>query len=103
MNMRLPLNQTKAKSILCIPTDASVYSTRQMLTGEDSTGTFEFPNSAAYPTGSMPSSYVYVDSIDNSDRGNVSNRSGLVGISDEVSNYQFFYNGRNKSSVLYEV
>ena len=94
MNMRLPLNQTKAKAILCIPTDAEVYSTRQMLTGENSTNGVDFQTTAKYPDASMPSDYVYVETTDYYDRGNVSNRSGLVGIADEASNYQFFYNGQ---------
>ena len=100
MNMRLPLNQTKAKSILCIPTDSSVYSTRTALTGETDGSTSKgehFPASAAddgYPKADMTANYTYVDSIDNGDRGNCASRSGLVGIADEASNYQFFYNGQ---------
>lgn len=100
MNMRLPLNQTKAKSILCIPTDSSVYSTRTALTGEsdgaDRLGE-DFPvpsQDGGYPASDMPSEYTYVDSIDARDGGNCSSRSGLVGIADEASNYQFFYNGQ---------
>ena len=95
-NMRLPLNQTKAKAILCIPTDASVYTTRQLICGEDTTEADVFPTIAggSYPAGDMPDNLTYVDSIDYWDKGNVSNRSGLVGICDEASDYQFFYNGQ---------
>ena len=32
--------------------------------------------------------------LDNDDEYNVSNRSGLVGIADEITDYQFFYNGQ---------
>ena len=95
-NMRLPLNQTKAKAILCIPTDASVYTTRQLITGEDTSEADVFPTitGGSYPGGDMPDNLTYVDSIDYWDKGNVSNRTGLVGICDEASDYQFFYNGQ---------
>jgi hypothetical protein len=95
MNMRLPLNQTKAKSILCIPTDASVYSARQLLCGEDATEGFQTPaDGGSYPSVNMPSQYNYVETLDPQDSYNVSNRSGLVGIADEITDYQFFYNGQ---------
>ena len=95
MNMRLPLNQTKAKSILCIPTDASVYSARQLLTGEAQSNTHQTPDeSGNYPSVAMPASYNYVETLDPQDSYNVSNRSGLVGIADEITDYQFFYNGQ---------
>ena len=94
MNMRLPLNQTKAKSVICIPTDSSVYTPQQIIAGENSTGTFQFPDVDAYPASDAPSNYTYLETIDDCDRGNVSNRSGLVGICDEATDYQFFYNGQ---------
>ena len=96
MNMRLPLNQTKAKAILCVPTDASIYTTRQLIAGEDATGGEDYPTIAggSYPAGDMPATYNYVESIDYYDQGNVSNRTGLVGVCDEASDYQFFYNGQ---------
>ena len=96
MNMRLPLNQTKAKAILCVPTDASVYTTRQMICGEDATAGVHFPTivGGSYPGGDMPDNCNYVDTIDYYDQGNVSQRTGLVGICDEASDYQFFYNGQ---------
>jgi len=94
MNMRLPLNQTKAKSVICIPTDSSVYTPQQIIAGENSTGTYQFPDVDAYPSADAPSNYTYLETIDDCDRGNVSNRSGLVGICDEATDYQFFYNGQ---------
>ena len=94
MNMRLPLNQTKAKSILCVPTDSNVYGARQELAGEDDTLNAVYTGSAQYPSADMPSNLTYVDSYDYYDRRLVSNRTGLVGIADEVSDYQFFYNGQ---------
>ena len=96
MNMRLPLNQTKAKAILCVPTDASVYTTRQHICGEDTSHGEHYPTIAggSYPLGDMPDNYNYVENIEYYDQGNVSNRTGLVGVCDEASDYQFFYNGQ---------
>ncbi len=100
MNMRLPLNQTKAKAILCVPTDASVYSARQQICGSGDTGAGDLngggPEGAdkQYPSADMPSYLNYVEDTDTQDYYNVSNRSGLVGIADEISDYQFFYNGQ---------
>jgi hypothetical protein len=36
-NIRLPLSQSRAKSILSVPTDASAYSSRTLLTGDNNT------------------------------------------------------------------
>ena len=52
-----------------------------------------------YPTTDWPDKLCYVEDIDAGtnvlgDVINVSNRSGLVGIWDEMSDYQFFYNGQ---------
>jgi len=95
MNMRLPLNQTKAKSILCIPTDSSVYTTRQLLAGVPDADPTKYKQQAgAYPAFDMDDTLTYQETIDDCDRGLLANRSGLVGIADEASDYQFFYNGQ---------
>ena len=98
MNMRLPLNQTKAKAILCVPTDSQVYTGRQAIAGEASSGTGlekdTFNSEGNYPAADMPTNLTYVDTYEYFDRVLCSNRSGLVGIADEVSDYQFFYNGQ---------
>lgn len=100
-NIRLPLNQTRAKSILCIPTDTSVYSARQHICGDDGTEGLNYvavSQGKAYPDVDMPSQYNYVEEVDDGniagDIINVSNRSNLVGIWDELTDYQFFYNGQ---------
>ena len=103
MNMRLPLNQTKAKSILCIPTDSQVYSARQLIGGEDTTQGAVYNYSNTYPAVDMPDNYTYVDTYDYYDRRLVSNRSGLVGIADEATDYQFFYNGQLNPSRLVDL
>lgn len=75
-NIRLPIQNSRCKSILCIPTDASVYSTRDVI---NASGTY------------------LVNDILNDCGGtgvNNSTRSGLVGICDQLSQYQFLYDGR---------
>lgn len=103
MNMRLPLNQTKAKSILCVPTDSQVYTTRQLIGGEDTTQGAVYNYANTYPAVDMPDNYTYVDTYDYYDRRLVSNRSGLVGIADEATDYQFFYNGQLNPSRLVDL
>jgi len=71
-NIRLPLIESRATSILCIPTDASNYSSKQLLSG----------------------STTYVVNEDTFDVVNRSSRSGLVGISDNLQEYQFIYDGK---------
>lgn len=71
-NIRLPLMESRASSILCIPTDASNYSAQQLLS----------------------CSTTYVENEDTFDVINRSARSGLVGISDELQEYQFIYDGK---------
>jgi hypothetical protein len=77
-NIRLPIGNSRCKSILCIPTDATTYTTQQAISGSDT--------------------YVYdalaEDSGDTATTNNKSQRSGLVGIADHASNYQFIYDGK---------
>ena len=82
-NIRLPLNNARMKSIISVPTDASVYDMRDALVGKNST------------TG--VSTYPYAPDF-NRDFYSYSNRSGLVGISDEITNYSWFYDGRLQPS-----
>jgi hypothetical protein len=71
-NIRLPLIESRASSILCVPTDASVYTGKQALS----------------------CSATYIIDEDPDDVINRSNRSGLVGIVDELQNYQLIYDGK---------
>lgn len=71
-NIRLPLIESRATSILCVPTDATVYSAKQALSCSD----------------------TYKIDEDPDDVINRSNRSGLVGIVDELQNYQLIYDGK---------
>jgi hypothetical protein len=71
-NIRLPLIESRATSILCIPTDASNYSGKELLSG----------------------STTYIEQQDPQDVIIRSCRSGLVGISDNLQEYQFIYDGK---------
>ena len=72
-NIRLPINNSRAKSIICVPTDGSVYNSKE----------------------NINASLTYkVNQNENLNASNFylrSNRSGLVGISDHVSDYQWLY------------
>jgi hypothetical protein len=71
-NIRLPLIESRATSILCVPTDATNYTGQQML------------NCAS----------TYLEYTDSHDHRNRSSRSGLVGICDNLQEYQFIYDGK---------
>mgnify|MGYP003138940440 FL=1 len=71
-NIRLPLIESRATSILCIPTDASNYSGKELLSG----------------------STTYIEYTNDEDVEVRSARSGLVGISDNLQEYQFIYDGK---------
>jgi len=71
-NIRLPFNQSRAKAVLCIPVDATNRDADDSARGD---GTYLI-NSEAH------------------DVANYSDRSGLVGITDNLTNYQFFYDGK---------
>ena len=73
-NMRLNLMEQKSKAIFCIPTDATIYTTQQNLNASE----------------------TYKVAINDQRTGNPdyylrSNRSGLIGISDHLSDYQWIY------------
>ena len=71
-NIRLPLIESRATSILCVPTDAKVYSSAAQISCSD----------------------TYLINEESGDVVNRSSRSGLTGISDELQDYQFIYDGK---------
>ena len=75
-NIPIPGNHQRAKSVICVPTDASVYSTKDAITGE---GTYEISTTP--------------------DIKLLSSQSGIAGISDRLTEYFFFYDGRNQPSL----
>ena len=97
-NIRLPLSQSRAKSILSVPTDGEVYRDRELITGQADTlgntwfGSAGDPN---YPDADCPSAMPYLEELDDGyDKMNFSVRTGLTGIWDELSDYQWFYDGK---------
>ncbi len=72
VNMRLPLIESRATAILCVPTDATPYTNAQHLN----------------------CSNTYLENNETNDIRNRSSRSGIVGIIDELQNYQLIYDGR---------
>ena len=78
-NLRLPLSQSRAKSVLCIPTDASASGTKELLEAK-------YTSITHYDLES--------DSTTRNWNANRSQRTGLVGCVDELSSYQLFYDGK---------
>ena len=76
VNIRLPIQNSRCKSVLAIPVDASVYTAKDAIRGK---GTYTINN-------------VLADCGANG--SNNSLRSGLVGVCDRASNYQFIYDGK---------
>lgn len=77
-NIRLPVNQSRAKAVFMIPTDATAYGKEQAMNGS---GTY-FIEYAGNEDG--PESNIEI----------MSTRSGLVGIVDSLNNYQILYDGK---------
>ncbi len=71
-NIRLPLIESRATSILCVPTDATQYSAKQLL--------------------SASTTYLINEASD--DINNRSQRSAITGIADGLQEYQWIYDGR---------
>jgi hypothetical protein len=114
-NIRLPLSQSRAKSILSVPTDATAYLPETLVKG---TKLNTFAQGTSWKYGAYDSDdYTYLEKpgkitgglsapgtvggydnkiglINSADGDCFSSRSGLVGIWDNMSNYQWFYNGQ---------
>jgi hypothetical protein len=113
-NIRLPLSQSRAKAILSVPTDATAYSSRALMTGNVSNlfidsaegrtavayapGDFTYREKKAHITGGSGTSDVasgsVVGLVNTPDGDCYSDRSGYTGIWDNASHYQWFYNGQ---------
>jgi len=78
-NIQLPIENRRMKSIICVPTDSSVYTSLQTLTAS---GTYSEELAGNN------------DFILNQDQ------CGLKGISDNITNYQFLYDGKLQPSRL---
>ncbi len=80
-NIRIPIENSRAKSILCVPLDSTPYTTQQILNASE---TYKIEHEH---TAQNPSNYRLR-----------SNRPNLEGIVDHITNYQFLYNGRLQPS-----
>lgn len=80
-NMRLNLMEQKSKAIFCIPTDGTVYTSQQNINASET-----YKVAVNDQRTSNPDYYLRSD------------RSGLVGIVDHLSDYQWIYNGRLQPS-----
>jgi len=77
-NLRLPLMESRAKAVLCIPTDASASGTKELLSAK-TTYITDFD--------------LQSDSASRPWNANHTQRTGLVGVSDHITSYQLFYDG----------
>jgi len=114
-NIRLPLSQSRAKSILSVPCDSTAYSARSLMTGATgqdlgtgASAVFPNPYDSAYYTylskpgmitagttaGAGGTAGVVVGKHYGKDGDCFSDRSGYTGIWDNMSSYQWFYNGQ---------
>ena len=75
--LRVPLTQSRAKSVLAVPIDASVYTQKEIMLGDGTE--VEYYDRYAEKNGRNQNRSV---------------RPGLVGITDNISQYQLFYDGK---------
>ena len=73
-NIRLPLNMSRAKAILCVPTNSAVLDSSKRITARDT--------------------YTWFSVAGTDDLRMNSDKTGLVGVVDNLQDYQFFYDGK---------
>ena len=83
-NMRLPLNQSRCKAILSVPTDSTIYNSAIALSGG-------LNHTDPPPTAKT---YEYLLAFPSADGAWYSDTPGITGISDSLNNYQYFYDGK---------
>lgn len=76
-NIGIPGNHQRAKCVICVPTDASVYAAKDQISCN---GTYEIHSNSQ-------------------DIKLLSSQSGIAGISNRLTEYFFFYDGRNQPSL----
>tara|TARA_R110000824_G_scaffold53444_1_gene147948 strand:- start:9823 stop:11652 length:1830 start_codon:yes stop_codon:yes gene_type:complete len=86
--LRIPLTESRAKCLLCVPTDASVYPAGERISASDT------------PIENYSRNVMSTDNDDGFDEDdyhhlqNHSNRTGYTGITDDLQRYQLFYDGK---------
>ena len=86
--LRIPLTESRAKCLLCVPTDASVYSAAERISCSG-TPIENYSRSVKDSDNDLAH-----DVDDYSQLANHSNRTGYVGITDNLTQYQLFYDGK---------
>ena len=86
-NIQLPIENRRMKSIICVPTDSSVYTGKMIL------------NAGGVKFGDNDYTYKEDNSADYNYR-EYQDRVGIAGIADEITSYQFLYAGRLQPSRL---
>jgi hypothetical protein len=86
--LRIPLTESRAKCLLCVPTDASVYSAAARISCSGTPVENYSRNIKDTDNNAAPD----VDDYDHLQ--NHSNRTGYVGILDHLTQYQLFYDGK---------
>ena len=81
VNIRLPIQNSRCKSVLCIPTDATGYTAKDSISCK---GTYQINKLPEDCGGTGTTGYTQ----------HLSSRSGLVGIADAATAYQFIYDGK---------
>ena len=107
-NIRLPLSQSRCRGILSVPSDASVYPANKQISGYgdlQADGVLD-ANGLITATAHNSDNFTYNELLAKSKSGSVdtpigvgyqgtnSVRSGLVGIWDHATRYQWYYNGQ---------
>ena len=81
-NIRLPLNQSRCKAILSVPTDSTTYNTAVALSGGLRDGV------------NTTKTFIYDEAFPSADGLWTSDTSGVTGVTDSLQNYQYFYDGK---------
>jgi len=79
-NLRLPINNSRCKAIACVPTDAEIYTPKELITC-----------ATTYNYGNEQHDY---DGTKGWLRRRGADRTGIVGISDHITSYQMVYNNK---------
>ena len=92
-NIRIPIMNKRVKGVLCIPTDGQVYPNATII------GCGDGDERAANTATRQRTYFTHREGNEMSAKcegnwANYSARSGLTGIADGLTNYQFFYDGR---------
>ena len=87
-NLRVPIDNSRCRSIVCMPTDSTIYNSNQLVGG--------YGQYSVY--GTYNGSPITNLANGNGNGTSGSHRAGFVGIADNLRDYNFFYGGRLQPS-----